>query len=206
MTDAGRLRFRGEIAGVGSTSGTRVVVGRWLDTPMGAFADAMVERADGHRILLAPTEEVRDFVASTYVFDESRVEPLTVVVSPSGAGWRVRSPSLSLSFRTGRRTPLGWLLWSVPDTVATSETWAGAVDPLARRALRGVRTRGTAQAGRQEFYGATDMHAVTSMEGTLDGIPLGALARVDPACRFGFSSTPRTPAVTAVVTTVLVGH
>ena len=30
----------------------------------------------------------------------------------------------------------------------------------------------------------------------------GALAPVDPPCRFGFSSTPRRPGVTSVVTTV----
>ena len=66
-----RQRFRGRIAGVGSTSGVRVVVGWWHESPFGPFADAMVERADGHRILLAPTEQVRDLVATTYVFDET---------------------------------------------------------------------------------------------------------------------------------------
>jgi hypothetical protein len=30
----------------------------------------------------------------------------------------------------------------------------------------------------------------------------GRLAPVDPPCRFGFSSTPRRPSVTSVVTTV----
>ena len=54
-----RQQFRGRIAGVGSTSGIRVVVGWWQDSPFGTFADAMVERADGHRMLLAPTEPDR---------------------------------------------------------------------------------------------------------------------------------------------------
>jgi len=36
----------------------------------------------------------------------------------------------------------------------------------------------------------------------LDGVDLGELALVDPPCRFGFSSTPRSPSVTSVVTTV----
>ena len=76
---SGRQRFRGRIAGVGSTSGVRVVVGWWAESPFGAFADAMVERADGHRLLLAPSEEVRDLVSTTYVFDETRVEPFEVV-------------------------------------------------------------------------------------------------------------------------------
>ncbi len=203
MSDARVHRFRGQIAGLGSTSGTRIVVGRWLRTPLGAFADAMVERADGHRILLAPNEAVRDFIAATYTFDETRVEPFGVVVD--GERWLVESPSLTLRARTGGRLPLGRLLRSVPEPLAASPTWASLVDPVARAVLRGVRTRGTAREGRREYYGATDMHAVTWLEGTLDGEPLGSLLPVDPACRFGFSSTPRTPSVTTVVTTVLIG-
>jgi len=196
-------RFRGQIAGVGSTSGTRVVVGRWLRSPLGAFADAMVERPDGHRVLLAPSEEVRDFVTRTYAFDEARVEPVDLAVD--GDEWLVDSPSLWLRLTVGGRMPLGWLLRTVPGPIATSPAWARAVDPLARTVLRGVRTRGTAQEGREESYGATDMHAVTAVCGTFDGQSLGPVAPVDPPCRFGFSSTPRTPAVTDVVTTVVVG-
>ena len=69
-----RDRFRGHIAGVGSASGVRVVVGRWHTTPLGSFADAMVETAAGHRVLLAPRQEVADFIAATYSFDEVRID------------------------------------------------------------------------------------------------------------------------------------
>jgi hypothetical protein len=65
-----------------------------------------------------------------------------------------------------------------------------------------VRTRGTAVAGRREWYGATEVRAVVRMRGRFDDADLGALAPVDPPCRFGFSSTPRRPSVTSVVTTV----
>src|SRR5688500_14861080 len=58
-----RERFTGRIAGVGSTSGVRVVVGRWDDGPWGSFADLMVEDAEGHRVLVAPDEQTRDFVS-----------------------------------------------------------------------------------------------------------------------------------------------
>ena len=75
-------------------------------------------------------------------------------------------------------------------------------DPVARVVLRGVRTRGTARAGRREFYAATDLHRVTEVRGSFDGADLGALAPVDPPCTFGFGSTPRTPSVTTLVTTV----
>ncbi len=195
-----RLRFRGRIAGAGSTSGVRVVVGHWLDTPVGPFSDVMVETASGHRVLLAPTRAVAEFIAATYTFDEVRIEP--VVVEESPAEWVVTTPSLVLTLGIGRRTTLGRLLRLVPDPIATRPAWATAADPISRVVMRGVRTRGSAGDGRREWYGATDVHAVTSLSGALAGQDLGRLAPVDPPCRFGFSSTPRRPSVTDVVTTV----
>jgi len=199
-----RQRFLGSIAGVGSTSGVRVVVGHWPASPFGPFADAMVETADGHRVLLAPSPEVAEFVEATYVFDEVRVEPVSVSVSDEVAdgSWEVRTPSLRLTLHVGRRTPLGRLLRAVPRPLAESPAWCALTDPVARLLLRGVRTRGTANGGRREWYGATDTRAITSIAGSFDGVPLGTLASVDPPCGFGFSSTPRRPSVTTVVSTV----
>lgn len=200
-----RDRFRGHIAGVGTTSGTRIVVGRWLSSPLsvatgGAFADVMVERADGHRILLAPSGEVAEYVRSTYTFDEVRLEPVDLTVDRSM--WTVTTPSLRLVLTVGGRLPLGWLLRAVPAPVATSPTWCRLIAPLAPLLVTGVQTMGTARQGRREYYGATDLRAVTSAAGLLDGQQLGSLAPIDPPCRFGFSSTPPWPSVTTVTTTV----
>jgi len=195
-----RYRFRGHIAGVGTTSGTRIVVGHWPQTPLDAFADAMVETALGHRVLLAPRQDVADFIGATYSFDEVRLEPFAVTATDDG--WRVRSTSLELDLAFGRRTPLGLALRAVPRPVAESPAWCAVTDPVARVLLRGVRTRGTAGGGRREWYAATDAHRVTAAAGTFDGVRLGELADVDPPCRFGFSSTPKRPTATTVVTTV----
>ena len=199
---AGRVRerFSGRIAGIGSTSGVRVVVGRWDDGPWGSFADVMVEDDVGHRVLLAPDERVRDFVAATYSFDERVIEPVSV--EDTADGWQVSTPTLSLRLVVGGRTPLGAALALVPPRVATAPAWCTLVDPIARVALRGVRTRGTAGRDRREWYGATSVRAVTAVSGTWRGTDLGALADVDPPCRFGFSSTPKRPSVTSVVTTI----
>jgi len=160
----------------------------------------MVETEDGHRVLIAPHQDAADFIAATYTFDEIRLEPLTF--AEAGATWRVRSPSLELDLTLGRRTPLGLALRVVPDPVAESPAWCALTDPVARVLLRGVRTRGTAGNGRREWYGATDTRRVTALSGRFDSLDLGVLAPVDPPCRFGFSSTPRRPSVTTVVTTV----
>ncbi|ROR91265.1 hypothetical protein [Nocardioides aurantiacus] len=202
MSRAGRTRhrFAGQIAGVGSSSGVRVVVGHWPCSPLGPFADVMVAEADGTRVLLAPDPAVADFVALTYRFDRVVIGPVAVQVS--GGAWRVEGPELSLQLDLGRRTPLGRLLRLVPRRLATAPWWSGLTDPVARVALRGVRTRGSAGHGRREFYGATDLHAVTGLVGRWRGHELGTLAPVAPEPGFGFGSTPERPSVTAVTTTV----
>ena len=87
-------------------------------------------------------------------------------------------------------------------TPTTSPAWCTLTDPVARVLLRGVRTRGSAWGGRREWYGATDVRRILDATGSWEGADLGALAPVDPPCRFGFSSTPTRPSVTTVVTTV----
>jgi len=198
----GRLRFRGQIAGIGSTSGIRVVLGHWTDTPLGAFDDAMVETEDGHRVLIAQHQAAADFIAATYTFDEIRIEQIAVTPEPDSPSWNVACASLSIGLGFGRRTALGWALRAVPRRLAESPAWCAVTDPLSRALLRGVRTRGTAGNGRREWYGATDARRVVIMAGRFERTDLGELADVDPPCRFGFSSTPRRPCVTTVVTTV----
>ncbi|MBM9461759.1 hypothetical protein JK386_17850 [Nocardioides sp. zg-536] len=195
-----RSRFRGEIVGVGGDSGVRIVVGRWPSSPLGSFADVMVESADGHRVLLAPSAEVAEFVAATYSFDSVRLEDVRVDVTPGH--WSVRSPSLQLDVAFGSRTLLGRLLRLVPARIAESPAWCTLTDPVARVVLRGVRTRGSARGGRREWYGATDHRAVTGLSGSFDATDLGGLEPVLPSPRFGFSSTPARPSLTQVVTTV----
>jgi hypothetical protein len=172
-------RFRGEIAGIGSSSGTRIVVGRWAASPLGSFTDAMVETARGYRVLVAPSPKVAEFVGATYSFDEVRIEELTT------EGWWVRSPSLSLSLSldltAGRRTRLGRLLRLVRLQLAESPAWCAVNDPVARVVLRGVRTRGSSAGGRPEWYGATDHHVVSDISGSFDGADLWELRPVLPS-------------------------
>lgn len=195
-----RERFTGQIAGAGSTSGVRIVVGHWWESPLGGFCDVMLAEPDGTRVLLAPREDVAAFVAATYTFD--RVVIGVVGVDATDAGWQVTAPGLDLRLTLGPRSGLGRLLRLVPRRLATAPGWAVVTDPVARVVLRGVRTRGTAGNGRREYYGATDLHRIASLAGTWSGEPLGSLAPVAPEPRFGFGSTPRNPSVTSLVTTV----
>ncbi|GAB7046926.1 hypothetical protein [Catenuloplanes indicus] len=197
-----RWRFDGWIAGLGTTSGTRIVLGHWPRSPLGPFSDVMAERPDGHRLLLAPSGEVAAFVGATYRFDEVRTVPVRVT---TGVEWRVDAGPLRLSFRPGRRGPLGLLLRLVPPPLARTPAWIAAIDHPARLVLPGVRTRGSAGNGRREWYGAQDLRPITRARATWAGTDLGGLADVTPPVRFGFGSVPSRPALVRVTTTVSAG-
>jgi hypothetical protein len=193
-------RFDGWIAGLGTSAGLRVVVGHWPRSPLGAFTDVMVERADGHRVLLAPSPEVAGFVSATYLFDDVRVAPVRAQID--GTRWQVDAAPLVLGFTVGARPALGLLLRAVPRPLAMSRPWINAVDLVARRVLPGVRTKGSAGGGRREYYAALDLHGLTAATTSWGGVDQGGLAPVTPPVRFGFGSTPTTPSLTRVVTLV----
>lgn len=202
-----RLRFDGWIAGVGTASGTRLVVGHWPRSPFGPFSDVMVEHPDGERVLLAPSRQVADFVAATYRFDRIEVVPVAVTgsLSASGALWLVAAGALRLELRAGRRSALGRLLCSVPAPLVRSPLWAALCDVPARLLMPGVRTLGRAGPGRREWYGARDLRPVLAAEAVLAGVDLGPLGPLDPPVAFGFGSAPRTPSLVRVTTTVEIG-
>ncbi len=185
-------RFDGHIVGLGTTSGTRVVVGIRDRSPHGRFADAMVEHPDGHRTLLAPDPWVADLVSTTYTFDDVQVVPVTT------DGWSIAAGPLRARWDPGARVPVGYLLRGVPRGIGHLEAWARFCDPIARRVMPGVRTHGTAGNGRTEWYAASDAWRVTACEVSWDGHDLGPLAPVDPPVRFGFASAPRNPTLSRV--------
>jgi hypothetical protein len=198
--DALRWRFDGEIAAFGTTSGHRIVVGRWPVSPFGPISDVMIETPDGTRLLIAPSDEVARFVASTYRFDWVDVAPVEVIRQPGRVA--VVAGRLRADLIVGPRNWLGRLLRTVPRRVATAPAWATLVDPVVRAVLPGVRTRGSAGAGRREWYGAWDLHPLVSVTASWQEADLGTMAEVRPPVRFGFGSTPRRPSIVGLTTTV----
>lgn len=204
MPEVADAVFVGRIAGFGTAAGTRIVVGDWRTSPFGAFADVMVEHADGTRVLIAPTDEVAHYVSTTYAFEQVLTEPVRLSRTPSLV--EVEAGPLRATFEIGGRRPLGWLLRLVPRRLAIDPRWLRAIDPIARRLVRGVQVRGSAGRGRTEYYGATDLHEISGVRASWDDVNLGALRPVEPAPRFGFSSTPPEPCIVDVVTTIREGE
>lgn len=193
-------RFRGYIAGVGTASGTRLVVGHWPESPLGPFTDVMVENPFGSRLLLAPSDAVAEYVSATYSFDAVDVVPLSGRLDDGVLS--VAGGPLELRAELGQVTLLGRMLELVPPAVAVSPTWLRLISPLAGLFVRGVRTAGRS-GGRLEVYGIRSIRAITSTRCSWNGQGLGDLAPVRPPVRFGFSSVPARPQILAVTTTIL---
>ena len=198
-----RVRFDGEIFGVGTSSGVRVVLGAWAASPFGQVVDVMVEDAAGHRTLIAPSRDIADFISATYTFDEVRVE--ATVVHATAGRVLLRSPSLDLDIGIGERTAIGSILRLVPGPLRRARWWCRALAVPARLLRPGLRTVGTAGAGRREYYCAADEHRITSARGTWNGVDLGTLRPVEPPVRFGFTSTPATPSRVRITTLIDLG-
>ncbi len=194
----GPLTLRGHIAGVGTAEGTRLVVGRWLRSPLGAFADVMVERPDGTRVLLAPRADVAALVERLYTFDAVHLVDVRVVPDAGARTWTVVAGPLDARLTVGARTGVGVALRALPSRLVDLPLTAPVVDAVAGLLVPGVRTRGTGRDGSVETYAPRDQHAVVALEATWGGRTLGPLRRVEPAVRFGFSSAPAAPSVTAV--------
>jgi hypothetical protein len=195
------LRFHGRIAGFGTGSGVRFVVGMWPKSPLGSFADVMVESADGHRMLLAPNQAVADFVGSTYRFDEVRLVPVSY--SMQGRVITVSAEPLEARFTVGGISWLGRLLRLVPKGLATRPGWLRLIDPIARVLVPGARTAGSAGHGRREYYGVTSARTITGLTAHWQGDDLGGLERLHPPVTFGFGSAPAAPHIVEVTTTIV---
>ena len=194
--------FDGHIAGIGTASGLRAVVGVWQASPFGAFSDVMVQQPSGHRLLLAPTAEVARFISDTYRFDEVRV--LEVNTTLARDLLTVDAGVLAVRARLGPRTLLGRVLRAVPRPLAVHPRWLQVISPVAAvLSGGGSRTSGAARSGRHEYYGVSDLRAISSAVVQWDGVDAGALAPIVPAVTFGFSSVPPQPNLARVRTTVV---
>jgi hypothetical protein len=195
-----RLAFTGHIAGAGTRSGLRIVVGAWDESPFGAFTDVMLQTADDERVLLAPDETIADFVSSTYRFD--RVELGEVSAALGAQQLTVIAGSFEARIDIGGPAPIDRLLRLVPRRLATLPRWLRAVDPVAARIVSGVHTYGTAGNGRVEYYGVRRSRRIIAIDGHHRGVSFGGLAPLRPRVSFGFSSAPASPQIVSVTTTI----
>ncbi len=183
-----RFSMRGLIASAGFASGDRFVVGAWLESPIGPFADVMWAAPDGTRTLLVPDTRAERFVRAVYGFDETRVVEL-VVTAQEAKQVELRAGPVTLGLQAGPGWPIPF-----PRPAAFTRWVEG---PIARVTMR-VRTYGVSPTGVREWYRSDCYRRVVAGRASVDGRDLGPPGPVDPACGFGFSEPPRGPSIVAV--------
>jgi hypothetical protein len=195
-----RITLEGQIAGVGFASGDRFVVGMWERGPLGPMTDVMWARPDGTRILLAPTDEVANFVGGIYDFEEVRT--VAIEACRWADGFRLSAGTLRLEVHGG--TP--YRIFALrPRRLRRSLVWVRLEDFVLRRMVgtlllggrRGVRVCGRTRTGIKEWYRIDGYRTVVDARGRLDGRDLGPLHAPTPPMGFGFSEFPGRPAIVA---------
>ncbi|MEO2104515.1 MAG: hypothetical protein ABGZ36_02625 [Actinomycetota bacterium] len=199
--------FEGAITAAGFASGESVVVGSWARSPLGMCIDVMWRRPDGERILLAPRQEVADYIADLYAFDTVRVVPIEGRLLRDSL--RVTAGPLQVSATLAARDWRSWLFALRPRALRRSPRWIAMEDRLARPFVgriigggEGVRAAGIAPGGQQEFYGADDWRALTWASLTVGGEDAGPMAPLPADFGVGLSAFPTQPASVRVGTII----
>jgi hypothetical protein len=200
-------RFAGAIAAAGFAGGHQTVVGLWRSSPLGPFVDVMWIHPDGHRVLLAPTSAVRDYVTEVYDFDETRIVP----VHGGWDGHRVELQAGPLDLRL-RPLPRDWRSWVFavrPRRLRRSPAWITIEDrlvaPLAGPLLGGgpgVRLAGVTPGGRREWFGVDDYRPLSDGALRVGGRDAGAMVPLRPGLGVGLSDFPSRPALVNLTTLI----
>lgn len=200
-------RFVGCITGVAFAAGDTVVVGAWRRSPFGRVVDVMWRRPDGERVLLAPSEQLRDHVAGLYRFDRTAV--VAVTGGWDGGAVAVAAGPLRLRALAAGRDWRSWLFALRPRPLRESPAWITLEDRLARpwvgRLLGGaggVRAAGVAPGGQREWYGVADYRPLADAQLLVDGRDAGAPVRLGADLGVGLSAFPSAPAIVWVTTLI----
>ena len=184
--------FKGRISSSGFASGDRIVVGDWKESPLGSFTDIMWARPDGHRTLIAPNQEVVDYVEGMYSFDEIKIQDITVTEKERRFTLSCESMELDFSWKKG---------WKIP--FRRSLFFIATVELFFAKLFFGTRTHGTTKNNRKEWYAIDRVSNITDASATIEGKDAGGKMPMKEPCKFGFSEAPKKPSSCEVRTHIL---
>ena len=184
--------FKGRISSSGFASGDRIVVGDWKESPLGSFTDIMWARPDGHRTLIAPNQEVVDYVEGMYSFDEIKIQDITVTEKERRFTLSCESMDLDFSWKKG---------WKIP--FRRSLFFIATVELFFAKLFFGTKTHGTTKNNRKEWYAIDRVSNITDASATIEGNDAGGKMPMKEPCKFGFSEAPKKPSSCEVRTHIL---
>ena len=174
--------FSGRISSSGFSSGDRIVIGDWEDSPLGSFTNIMLARPDGSRVLISPSEKHAEYVSKLYNFEEVRILDLVVTRDKKSIQIEGTGLSVKMSWGVALAIPIWRPLWFI-----------ATVENLFAKILYGTKTYGLTKDGRREWYSIRSISRVSSTEAIFDGKNFGDSEEFEISACFGFSEPPRKP-------------
>ena len=174
--------FRGRITSSGFESGDSMVIGDWIESPLGPFTNIMWSKPDGSRVLLSPSSEHADFVSSLYDFDDVKITD--IIVNRNGKKISIETDYLDVSMSWGMTFPLPFPrpLWFI-----------SSIENLFGKAIFGSSTYGMARDGSREWYSIRGISRVFHAEANTPDSKFGKFGKTSFSKPFGFSSPPKIP-------------
>ncbi len=194
----------GSITAVGFESGHRFVIGHWLKSPIGTFADVMWADPDGNKVLVADPEAA-EYVTSVYPFAEVVVQP--VALQARGRTLTVAAGIVHLEVELSR------YCFRFPPR---PRWFTATVENQISRVLLGVQTYGISPTGAIEWYRTKSLRWVVAASGSIKttgdsqsaeltesadiaiNTGLGAMANLKRPIGFGFTDPPQRPSQTVL--------
>ena len=183
--------FEGRISSCAFKSGDRIVVGDWYDSPFGRFTDIMWAKPDGTKTLIAPNQEIADYVNAMYSFDETLIEEINVDATDNTL--KLDSNTMQLDFAWNNGFPI---------PIKRSLLFIATVELFFAKLFFGTKTHGITNNNRKEWYAIDRVSKITSGTGKINGKDLGEKTLMSE-CKFGFSEAPKKPSSCKVRTHIL---
>ena len=184
--------FKGRITSSAFESGDRIVVGAWKDSIFGEFTDIMWAKKDGTRVLIAPTQEIVDYVTAMYSFDEILLEEVTTTLSDREI--KISCKTMDLEFSWNRGFPIPF---------RRSLLFIQTIELFFARLIFSTRTYGVTKDNRKEWYAIDRVSHITSATAQIEGQDAGEFKPMREPCKFGFSEAPKKPSSCVVRTHIL---
>ncbi len=175
--------FVGRITSTGFSTGDRVVIGDWGESPLGGFTNVMWAKPNGSRVLLSPSEKHAEYVSKLYNFEDIEVTEITVERGKRDVS--IEAGGLSIRIVWGVPFPIPF--WRPLWFIASFEALFGWM-------LFGTRTHGITKNGRREWYSVRSLSRVLKAEASFEGVDLGERREFGIDACFGFSEPPSMPA------------
>ena len=183
--------FEGRITSSAFSSGERIVIGDWLNSPHGSFTNIMWARPDGKRILVSPSIECANYVSNIYSFEEVIIAPLNVKRNKNKI--EIESEDLFVCLEWG---------WSFPIPFKRPRWFISSVEYFFANLIFGTKTYGRTNNNMKEWYMVRSISWVKKGFAKYKQEPFGDISKLSDSINFGFSDPPDKPSSVRVTSMI----